>query len=90
MFTPLEQPNQGILNQQGFTINVKVNFVANVTGLFESKPINNKSIKEILQKYELADTLPSSCEKCDIDLLIGNNYYDGVVSMKKITLNDGL
>ena len=48
-----------ILLNNGFTINIKANAVPNVTGLFERKPINNKSIKEILQTYVLADTLPS-------------------------------
>ena len=43
-----------------------------------------------MRKYELADTLRSSCEKCDIDLLIGNDYYADIVSMRRITLKDGL
>ena len=80
----------GILLNNGFTINIKANVVPNVTGSFERKPVNNKSIKEILRKYELADTLRSSCEKCDIDLLIGNDYYADIVSMRRITLKDGL
>ena len=80
----------GILLNNSFTINIKANVVPNVTGSFERKPVNNKSIKEILQKYELADTLPSSCEKCYIDLLIGNDYYADIVSMTRITLKDGL
>ena len=80
----------GILLNNSFTVNIKANVVPNVTRLFERKPINNKSIKEILRKYELTDTLPSSCEKCDIDLLIGNDYYADIVSTKRITLKDGL
>ena len=80
----------GILLNNGFTINIKANVVPNVTGSFERKPVNNKSIKEILRKYELADTLRSSCEKCDIDLLIGNDSYADIVSMRRITLKDGL
>lgn len=38
----------------------------------------------------MPDTLPSSCEKCDIDLPIGNNCYADIVSMKRITFKDGL
>ena len=38
----------------------------------------------------MGDTLPSSCEKCDIDLFIGNDYYADIVSMKSTTLKDGL
>ena len=63
----------GTFLNNGFTINIKANVVPNVTRSFERKPINNKSVKKELQKYELADTLPSSCEKCDIDLLTGND-----------------
>ena len=79
-----------ILLNNGFTINIKANVVPNVTRLFERKPIKNKSIKEVLKKYELADTLPSSCKKCDFDLPIGNEYYADVVSMKRITRKDEL
>ena len=32
----------GILLSNGFSINIKANVVANVTGLFVKKPINNK------------------------------------------------
>ena len=63
--------------------------MANVTGSFGRKPINNKPVKKELQEYELADILPSSCEKCDTDLLIGNDYYADIVSMKSITLKVG-
>ena len=65
------------------------NVLPNVTGSFERKPINNNSIKNILQKYELADTPLSSFEICD-DLLIRNIYYPDIVSMKIMTLKDGL
>ena len=67
----------------GFTINIKTNAVTNVIGSFQRKPINNKSIKNVLQKSELADTLPSNCKKYDIDLHNGNYYYADIVSMKK-------
>ena len=80
----------GILLNNGFTINIKANAVPNVSKLDERNPINNKSVKEILQKHEFADILPSSCKKCDIDLLIGNNYYADIVLMKRITRKDGL
>ena len=51
----------------------------NLTGLSEKKTIINKSIKEILQKYELAYTLSLTCEKYYADLLIGNDYYADIV-----------
>ena len=35
----------GILLNNGFTTNIKANVVPNVTGSFERKPVNNKSIK---------------------------------------------
>ena len=37
----------GTLLSNGFTININTNVVPNVTGSFEKKPINNKSIKKI-------------------------------------------
>ena len=35
----------GILLNNGFTTNIKANVVPNVTGSFERKPVNNKSMK---------------------------------------------
>ena len=39
-----------ILLNSGFTVIIKVNVVPNVTGSFERKPINSKSIKKNISK----------------------------------------
>ena len=43
-----------------------------------------------MKQYELADTIPVKKESCNIDLLIGNDYYADIVSTKRIMLSDGL
>ena len=76
--------------KSGFTMKIKANVVPNVTGTIERRPINSKAMKETLKQYELADTLPVKAENCNIDLLIGNDYFADIVSMKRILLSDGL
>ena len=69
---------------------IKANVVPNITGTIERKPIDSKLIKEKLKSYELADTLPLKNQSCNIDLLIGNDYFADIVSMKRISLSNGL
>lgn len=38
----------------------------------------------------MVDTLPSGCKKCNIHLLVGNDYYIDIESIKRITLKDVL
>ena len=43
-----------------------------------------------MKQYELVDTIPVKKENCNIDLLVGNDYYADIVSTKRIMLSDGL
>ena len=86
--TPVVEVN--MLLKSGFTMKIKANVVPNITGTIERKPIDSKLIKEKLKSYELADTLPLKNQSCNIDLLIGNDYFADIVSMKRISLSNGL
>ena len=43
-----------------------------------------------MKQYELVDTITANKESCNIDLLVGNDYFADIVSTKKIMLSDGL
>ena len=82
--------NIGIILKNGFMIHIKTNVIPHVTGLTEQKPIEVKSLRKKIKGYDLADSLPTKAERCRIDLLVGNDYYADIVSMKRITICDGL
>ena len=70
--------------KSGFTMKIKANVVPNITGTIERTPFRSETIKQTLKQYELADTIPVKKESCNIDLLIGNDYYADIVSTKRI------
>ena len=61
--------------KSGFTMKIKANVVPNITGTIERTPFRSETIKQTLKQYELADTIPVKKESCNIDLLIGDDYY---------------
>ena len=80
----------GIILKNGFMIHIKANVVPHVTGSIERKPIEVKSLRKKIKGYDLADSLPTKVERYRVDLLAGNDYYADIVSMKRITICDGL
>ena len=80
----------GIQLKSGFIMNIKANVVPNVTGEIERRPIKSIDIKKKLLAYQLADDLPTSIESNKIHLLIGNDYYTDIVSLKRIEITDTL
>ena len=44
----------------------------------------------IQRKYEQADTLPETMESSTLGLLIGNDYYNDVMSSEKVKIEEGL
>ena len=69
---------------------INANVVPDITGTIERTPFRSETIKQALKQYELADTMPVKKESCNIDLLIGNDYYADIVSTKRIMLSNGL
>ena len=80
----------GIQLKSGFVINIKANVVPVVTGEIERTPIKSKAILTKLKTFELADQLPKSLETTEFHLLIGNDYYNDIVSMKRIQVTNTL
>ena len=44
----------------------------------------------IQRKYKLADTLPKTMESSTLVLLIGNDYYNDIMSSEKVKIEEGL
>ena len=80
----------GIILKNGFMIHIKANVVPHVTGSIERKLIEVKSLRKKIKGYDLAHSLPTKVERYKIDLLVGNDYYADIVSMKRITICNGL
>ena len=73
----------------GVTMHMKANVVPNITGKIQRVPVKDE-IKEKLQKYELADIIPTAIESTYVDLLVGNDYYGDIISLQIINITEGL
>lgn len=72
--------------KNSFVITINANVVPRVTGLIERKQINTELIRKHIEGYELANTLPTKLERYVTKLLVRNDYYADLVSMKQITV----
>ena len=69
---------------------LQANVFPEVIGKIKRRPVKPKNIKVQLMKYELADNLLTTIEIKPIDVLIRNDYYIDIVSMKRIEIKDTL
>ena len=60
---------------------IKANVVQNITGTIERIPFRSQTIKQTQKQYEIADTIPVKTESCNINLLVGNDYYADISSI---------
>ena len=80
----------GIQLKSGFVMKIKANVVPVVTGSIERTPIQSNVLRTKLKTFELADNLPKSPETTNFHLLIGNDYYNDIVSTKRIEVTNTL
>ena len=74
----------------GMAMKLQSNVITEVTGKIERWRFEFENIKPEIMKYELADNLPTTTEMSKVDILIGNDYYNDIVSMKQIEITDTL
>jgi len=77
-------------SKYGNTFTVIANVVKKISGRFTRHPINLKDELMVQRKYRFADTLPTVTESCTIGVLIGQDYYDEIMSSEKTRIQDGL
>ena len=76
--------------RNGLKKKMKVNVCNTITGTLVRPKVDVEKYRTIWNDLELADEIPKRCTKFDIDLLIGNDYYDEIINSEKIYLGDGL
>ena len=64
--------------------------VPEISGNIQRALIKIDNQFKIIRKYELADTLPKHTESSSIGILIGNNYYNDIMSTERIKIHEGL
>ena len=60
---------------------IKANVVQNITGTIERIPFRSQTIKQTQKQYEIADTIPVKAESCNLNLLVGSDYYADISSI---------
>lgn len=73
-------------------LNISVNIVPVISGIIERKPVRQLSTdaNHLLQTVELADTIAKENEPCEVEMLLGNDYYLDLVLCQKIEIQPGL
>ena len=77
-------------SQKGNTVSIKASVVPEISGNVQRAPIKIDNQFKIIRKYELADTLPKHTESSSVGILIGNDYYNGIISTERIKMHEGL
>lgn len=70
-------------NQKGDDTVVKATIVPQINGLVQRVPINTLQQQIIKKTYDLAVILPKKVQTSTLDLLVGNDYYCGLILDKK-------
>lgn len=70
-------------NQKGDDTVVKATIVPQINGLVQRVPINTLQQQIIKKTYYLAVILPKKVQTSTLDLLVGNDYYYGLILDKK-------
>ena len=76
--------------KEGNTVLIKASVVPKISGEIQRKPVQLTNQFMIQRKYKLADTLPKTMESSTLGLLIGNDYYNDIMSSEKVKIEEGL
>ena len=66
------------------------NICENITGSMMRQKLDVERYRRVWKDLMMADEIPNRSTTFKIDLLIGNDYYDDVISSEKISLGHGL
>ena len=77
-------------SKKGNKISIKTSVVPEISGNVQREPIKIESQFKIVRKYELADILPEHTESSSIRILIGNDYYNHIMSTERMKTQEGL
>ena len=78
-----------LLTKNGLSLHLRVNVVPKITGNLQRAYFNPKKFTHLLTDIPLADSIPSTKETANIELLLGNDYYcdifSGDIAMKAVS-----
>ena len=63
--------------------------VQEISGNVQQASIETDNQFKIIRKYKLADTLPKHTESSSTEILIGNDYYNEIMSTERIKVHEG-
>ena len=77
-----------LLTKDGLSLHLRVNVVPKITGTLQRACFDAKKIEHLLKDITLADSIPTSKETSNIELLLGSDYYcdifSGDIQMKQV------
>ena len=71
-------------------MHVTANVVPKICGQINRHPVRLKDKMRFERTLRLADNLPTSIETSTIGILIGNDYYNNVMTGEQKQIHDGL
>ncbi|XP_022810636.1 uncharacterized protein LOC111347676 [Stylophora pistillata] len=78
-----------LLTTGGSSLHLRVNVVPTITGNLQRTYFNPQKFSHLLKDTPLADSVPSTTETANIELLLGNDYYcdifSGDIAMKAVS-----
>ena len=78
-----------LLRKDGSSLQLRVNVVPKITGNLRRAYFNPGKFSHLLKDIPLADSVPSTKETANIELLLGSDYYcdifSGDISMKVVS-----
>ena len=77
-------------SKKGNKISIKTSVVPEISGNVQREPVKIENQFKIVRKYELADILPEHTESSSIWILIGNDYYNHIMSTERMKTQEGL
>ena len=77
-------------SKKGNKISIKTSVVPEISGNVQREPVKIENQFKIVRKYELADILPEHTESSSIWILIGNDYYNHIMSAERMKTQEGL
>ena len=77
-------------SKKGNTVSTKASVVPEISGNVQQAPTKINNQFKIISKYELADTLPKHTELSSIGILIGNEYYNDIMSIERVKIHERL
>ena len=88
--SPIKSPrvHVGLTQKDGSVLTITANVIPTITGPVHRAALPN--LERVCEHLCLADNLPKEGEVTNIDLLIGNDYYHGIISADCLSVGSSL